>query len=128
MATAARYTGAMTPEHLKPPAVRSALEVALWYQARAAEAGGSLSARKLQCLLYLSQALYAAAQSGRKLMPATFVAGPDGPTEPTLAQVEFHPLHVERFRRAGARRQVYAKKLAMPGHGIGLPVQKYRFH
>ena len=43
-----------------------------------------LDQAKLQGLLYLSQAAWAAQNEGRKLMPATFLAAPDGPVEPNI--------------------------------------------
>ncbi len=56
------------------PAVRSTLDVALWLMARADSAGERLQPQKLQRLLYLSQAHYAGAHDGAKLMPAVFLA------------------------------------------------------
>lgn len=84
MARAVSYIEAMTPEHLKPAAVRSGIDVALWFQARAAAERGRLSPQKLRCLLYLAQAFYAAARNGQRLMPACFHAGANGPFDPTL--------------------------------------------
>lgn len=69
------------------PAIRSTLDVAFWFQNRAQSAGERLVPQKLQRLLYLSQAQYAALNQGRKLMPATFVATEYGPLEPTIYHV-----------------------------------------
>ena len=69
------------------PAIRSTLDVAFWFQNRAQSAGERLAPQKLQRLLYLSQAQYAAANQGRKLMPATFVVTEYGPLEPTIYHV-----------------------------------------
>lgn len=66
------------------PAVRSSLDVALWFTARAEGASTALSARKLQQLMYLAQALYVGRSGGTKLMPATFLASEQGPVEPTV--------------------------------------------
>ena len=68
-----------------PPAIRSSLGLASWFLAKAAADRRRLTPAKLQQLLYLAQALFAATQSGRKLIPATFLAGADGPYEPTVA-------------------------------------------
>lgn len=66
-----------------PPAVPTALEVALWFEERAGPQ--PLPRRKLHCLLYLAQAYFAAAQGGRRLMPAAFLAEAEGPVEPGVA-------------------------------------------
>lgn len=66
------------------PAVRSALDVALWFTARAEAASTPLGARKLQQLMYLAQAVYVGRSGGAKLMPATFLASEQGPVEPTV--------------------------------------------
>ncbi len=67
-----------------PSAIRSALDVAVWFEARAEQGGFRLAPLKLQALLYLAQATYAGAKDGRRLMPSLFVAGPVGPVEPNL--------------------------------------------
>jgi|TARA_B100000029_G_scaffold295235_1_gene288570 uncharacterized phage-associated protein len=69
------------------PAIRSTLDVAFWFQNRAESAGERLAPQKLQRLLYLSQAQYAAVNKGRKLMPATFIVTEYGPLEPTIYHV-----------------------------------------
>ncbi len=66
------------------PAARSTIDVALWLHARAERAGEHLSAQKLQRLLYLSQARYAAIHAGQAMMPAIFLAGNLGPVEPNV--------------------------------------------
>ncbi len=72
---------------MRSPAVRSTFDVVLWLLARGASAGMRLPAQKLQRLLYLAQAHFAAANEGRKLMPATFLATELGPLEPTVYHV-----------------------------------------
>ncbi len=72
---------------MRSPVVRSTFDVVLWLLARGASAGVRLSAQKLQRLLYLAQAHYAAANEDRKLMPATFLANDLGPLEPTVFHV-----------------------------------------
>lgn len=69
------------------PATRSTLDVAFWFLNRAQSAGERLVPQKMQRLLYLSQAQYAALNDGRKLMPATFVVTEYGPLEPTIYHV-----------------------------------------
>ncbi len=67
-----------------PPVVRSSVDVALWFVARAEEARVFLPAKKLQQLMYLAQAVFSGRAGARKLMPATFLAGEQGPYEPTI--------------------------------------------
>ena len=62
----------------------------MWFLDRAASAGSHLSARRLQCLLFMAQARYARANDGRKLMPATFLAAEAGPIEPTIYHIMGH--------------------------------------
>jgi uncharacterized phage-associated protein len=66
------------------PAVDSCFDVAFWLLDRALDDGEYLQPQKLHRLLYLSQAYFAAARHGAKLMPAVFVTGPEGPIEPTV--------------------------------------------
>ena len=83
-----RVRGYLTGElDMAAPAIRSTLDVAFWFQNRAQSAGEKLAPQKLQRLLYLSQAQYAALNQGRKLMPATFVVTEYGPLEPTIYHV-----------------------------------------
>jgi uncharacterized phage-associated protein len=74
----------VTPQ---PPAARSTLDIALWFQSRSESAGEALSQRKLHLLLYLAQAHYAAEHDGQKLMPAVFLALDAGPVEPNILQL-----------------------------------------
>lgn len=67
-----------------PAAVASAFFVALWFCRRAAREGVTLQPMKLQALLFLAQAGYAAQTAGRVLMPAVFVADERGPIEPNV--------------------------------------------
>ncbi|KAA5607012.1 hypothetical protein F1188_03650 [Roseospira marina] len=67
-----------------PPLTDSAFDAAFWLLDRALDDNEYLNPRKLHRLLYLAQAYYAVANAGHSLMPATFVADPDGPLEPTL--------------------------------------------
>jgi uncharacterized phage-associated protein len=71
--------------HLAAPAARSGLDVALWFLMRASEERQQLSMPKLQLLLYFAQATYAGAHTERQLMPGVFLAGAEGPYEPTVA-------------------------------------------
>jgi uncharacterized phage-associated protein len=64
--------------------VDSGFEVAFWFLERALTDGEHLQPQKLQRLMFLAQAYFAAAHHGLKLMPATFVAADEGPIEPTL--------------------------------------------
>lgn len=75
------------PTHASSPVVRSTLDIAFWFIDRAESAGKSVSARKLQAVLYLTQAIYAKTNDGRKLMPATFLAAEVGPIEPTVYHI-----------------------------------------
>ena len=68
--------------------VRSALDVALWFNDRAFGDGEYLQPQKLHRLMYLAQAYYTVAYPKHKLMPASFVTDEFGPTEPTV----FHAL------------------------------------
>ena len=81
---------------MSAPAIRSTLDVVFWFLERSDSAGRELSARKVQCFLYLAQAHFADQNDGRKLMPATFIATQTGPIEPTV-------YHIIR-RRTPARR------------------------
>ena len=70
-----------------PAAAGSSFDVAAWLIARARADGAPLLAVRLQRLLYLAQAHFAASTQGRRLMPALFVASRTGPVEPHLARV-----------------------------------------
>jgi uncharacterized phage-associated protein len=69
-------------------AVKSCLDVAFWFSDQALNDREYIQPQKLHRLLYLSQAYFAVAYQGRKLMPATFVTDAFGPVEPTV----FHTL------------------------------------
>jgi uncharacterized phage-associated protein len=66
------------------PAIRSTLDIVLWYEKKAVSAATDLPPQNLQKLLYLSQTLYAARHEGAKMMPATFLATSAGPIEPDV--------------------------------------------
>jgi len=68
--------------------VRSALDVALWFNDRAFGEGEYLQPQKLHRLMYLAYAYFSVAYPKQKLMPASFVTDEFGPTEPTI----FHAL------------------------------------
>ncbi len=67
-----------------PAAVESAFDVAFWFADMALNENEYLQPQKLHRLMFLAQAYYAAANSGRRLMPAVFVAEEFGPIEPTI--------------------------------------------
>ena len=67
-----------------PAQVNSAIDVAFWFADQAADSNEYLQPQKLQRLLFLSQAYFAVAYGGRKLMPAVFVADEMGPIEPNV--------------------------------------------
>ncbi|MBM3503536.1 MAG: hypothetical protein FJX65_06630 [Alphaproteobacteria bacterium] len=71
----------------QPPAARSTLDIAYWFQSRSDSAGEVLTQRKLHFLLYLTQAHYTAEHEGQKMMPATFLATEAGPLEPNIYQL-----------------------------------------
>lgn len=71
-----------------PIAVKSSLDVVFWLSDQALNDREYIQPQKLHRLLYLSQAYFAVAYHGRKLMPATFVTDAFGPVEPTV----FHAL------------------------------------
>ncbi|OAN44811.1 hypothetical protein A6A04_08330 [Paramagnetospirillum marisnigri] len=71
-----------------PIAVKSSLDVVFWLTDQALNDREYIQPQKLHRLLYLSQAYFAVAYNGRKLMPATFVTDAFGPVEPTV----FHTL------------------------------------
>lgn len=88
--------------------VDSAFDIAFWFVDTAEATSEYLQPQKLQRLLFLSQAYFAAAFEGRALMPAMFVADEFGPLEPNLytafsrgkpdVDVElFLPTEVENF-------------------------------
>ncbi len=66
------------------PAAESSFDVALWLLDRARTERTPIQPRRLQCLLFLAQAHYAAQHRGRPLMPSVFVVDQLGPLEPNL--------------------------------------------
>ena len=89
----------------RPPAARTALDVAIWFLDRARTDDSHLPFQKLHRLLYLAQSLFAA-RTGGLLMPAIFLAEEVGPTRAESAasagrrQTEGH--HRRDADRAGA--------------------------
>ena len=69
-----------------PFIVNSTFDIAFWFSDQALNENEYLQPQKLHRLLYLSQAHYAVAFDGKKLMPALFVADELGPIEPTIYQ------------------------------------------
>lgn len=69
------------------PASATSLDVAVWFLDRARADDSYLQPRKLQCLLFLAQAHFAAAYGGRPLMPSFFVVDEGGPMDPNLYRV-----------------------------------------
>ncbi|TAL00286.1 MAG: hypothetical protein EPO08_14085 [Rhodospirillaceae bacterium] len=69
---------------MPPTAVESCFEIAFWFLDRALTDGEYLQPQKMQRLMFLAQAYFGVVQNGLKLMPATFVAGEEGPLEPTI--------------------------------------------
>lgn len=67
-----------------PFAVKSCLDVVLWFSDRALNDREYIQPQKLHRLMFLAQAYYSVAYPGRKLMPATFVTDSFGPVEPTV--------------------------------------------
>ena len=67
-----------------PAAVESVFDLAFWLCDRALNDNEYIQPIKLQYLLFLCQAYYAATNRGRKLVPAIFVAEEVGPIEPSL--------------------------------------------
>jgi len=65
-------------------AVKSCLDVVFRLSDQALNDREYIQPQKLHRLLFLSQAYFAVAYSGRKLMPATFVTDSFGPVEPTV--------------------------------------------
>lgn len=65
-------------------AVRSTIDVALWFHDKAEAAGIRMPAQKLQRLLLLAQARYRPVGLEIALMPAVFVPSSMGPVEPNI--------------------------------------------
>ena len=66
------------------PATPTSFDVAIWFLDKARAEDTYLQPRKLQCLLFLAQAHYAAAYKGRVLMPSFFIMDDAGPMDPNL--------------------------------------------
>lgn len=69
---------------MRKPAVESCFDIAFWLLDKALDEGEYLQPQKMHRLMFLSQAYYASARHGAKLMPASFIVGPEGPIEPTV--------------------------------------------
>jgi uncharacterized phage-associated protein len=65
-------------------AVDSCFDVAFWLLDRTLDDGEYLQPQKMHRLMFLSKAYYASARYDEKLMPASFIIGPEGPIEPTV--------------------------------------------
>lgn len=65
-------------------AVKSCLDVVIWFTDRALNDREYIQPQKLHRLMFLAQAYFSVAYPGRKLMPATFVVDSFGPIEPTV--------------------------------------------
>ncbi|MCW5729774.1 MAG: hypothetical protein KIT20_03375 [Alphaproteobacteria bacterium] len=72
------------PPDRRPPVIPSALDAAIWFILKSAAERQPLDPQKLNLLLYLGQASYAAAHDGAALMPGVFLAHEDGPREPNV--------------------------------------------
>lgn len=72
------------------PAIATSIDVAIWFLERARAEDTYLQPRKLQSLLFLAQAHYAAASNGRRLMPSVFVFDDGGPLDPNLYRAFEH--------------------------------------
>ncbi len=71
----------------RTPAFKNSLLAVAWFEARGADAGKRIPPRKMQMLLYIAQALYAAVNGCRLLMPSVFVASAMGPQDPNLYDI-----------------------------------------
>ena len=98
-----------------PADVNNAFDIAFWFMDTAEADREYLQPQKLQRLMFIAQAYYAVAFSGRKLMPAVFVADEIGPVEPNIFMAFsrgrpdidaelFLPHEVENFLQAVWRR------------------------
>jgi len=67
-----------------PAEVNNAFDIAFFFADTALAENEYLQPQKLQGLLFLSQAYFAVAFKGRKLMPVVFVADERGPLEPNV--------------------------------------------
>ena len=71
----------------RPPALKTTLQAVAWFNARADSSAQRVPPRKMQMLLYIAQALYAAVNGSQALMPSVFVASSLGPQDPNLYEV-----------------------------------------
>ncbi|WP_281019456.1 MULTISPECIES: hypothetical protein [unclassified Minwuia] len=74
-------------EQFRTPALKNSLLAVAWFEAKGTEAGRRIPPRKMQMLLYIAQALYAAVNGCRLLMPSVFVASTMGPQDPNLYDI-----------------------------------------
>lgn len=72
------------------PAAATSLDVAIWFLDRARAEDTYIQPRKLQSLLFLAQAHYAAAAQGRRLMPSVFVFDEGGAMDPNVYRAFQH--------------------------------------
>jgi len=72
------------------PAAANSFDIAFWFLERARAEDSYIQPRRLQCLLFLAQAHYAAAYGGRRLMPSVFVFDQAGPLDPNLYRAFEH--------------------------------------
>ncbi|MDP6352345.1 MAG: hypothetical protein QF827_08970 [Alphaproteobacteria bacterium] len=70
-----------------PTAVSSSFDVAFWFIGKADAEGVTLPTMKLQRLMFLSQAYFAASTRGERLMPSVFVSSEQGPIEPNMVRL-----------------------------------------
>jgi uncharacterized phage-associated protein len=69
---------------LMRPAAPTSFDIAIWFLDRARAEDTYLQPRKLQCLLFLAQAHFAAAHEGQSLMPGFFIVDDSGPLDPNV--------------------------------------------
>jgi uncharacterized phage-associated protein len=72
------------------PAAGTSFDIALWFMERARTEDSYLQPRKLQSLMFLAQAHFAAAYGGRRLMPSVFVFDDGGPLDPNVYRAFEH--------------------------------------
>lgn len=74
-------------EQFRTPALKNSLLAVAWFESQGAETGRRIPPRKMQMLLYIAQALYAAVNGCRLLIPSVFVASAMGPQDPNLYDI-----------------------------------------
>jgi len=72
------------------PAAATSFDIAIWFMERARTRDSYLQPRKLQSLMFLAQAHFAAACGGRRLMPSVFVFDEGGPLDPNIYRAFEH--------------------------------------